>query len=147
MEATIEGSHVDWDTVGYPSMGFGQQTFGLATHEIELRCRTDEFRRLMQRPFDKFVAEIKADDEATDSVDAIPELLQHNYADFETMFQTSPRDACRLIHEFLYLELLEAAVGGGDPSRCKYGVNSIGEVFCVEGAVLVRGIAYEVVRE
>ena len=146
METTIDGSRVDSDTVGYPPMGFGQQTFGLVTREIELRFRTDEFRRLMQRPFDKFVAEIKADDEATDSVDAIPELLQHNYADFETMFQTSPRDVCRLIHRYLYLELLEAAVGGVDPSRCEYVVNSIREILCVEDAVLVRGVAYEVVR-
>jgi hypothetical protein len=146
MEIMIDGSRVDRDTVGYPPMGFGQQTFGLVTHEVELRFSTEEFRRLMQRPFDKFVAEIKADDEATESVDAIPELLQHNYADFETIFQASPRDVCRLIQQFLCLEMLEAAVGGVDPSRCKYGVNSIREFLCVEGSVLVRGIAYEVPR-
>lgn len=146
MEIAIDGTQVDRERLGYRTLGFGERLEGIDTHQFELRLGIDEFWRLMQPQFDKFVAENKADDEATDFIDAIPELRHNNYADFEKLFQSSPSDVCRLVGRYLFFEMLELVIGHGDPLRCEFVVNSIREIRCDQHSVFIVGEAYHVAR-
>ena len=129
---------LDSSKMTYRQLGFGEPISERETFLFQIVLSLLEFQQIIENDFNKFVTEIKNDDEKYG--DIVEDFFKYNYPSFEKLLQVSRQTLSKVILDYLFFELLEGLFDKND--ACIYVVNRLDNINIDQEKVYINGEAY-----